>query len=586
MKPFTFFVIAALSGIVGWAIAFFFFRVKLAAQTQHAESQSLKAQTQLKNELDEKLDSAREDTITKTRQRVQIQLREELSDEVRQSLREQYNSEIKEEAQTRAHEDAQRILNEANKEREALLKQSELDAKAAKLDAQRDAESQLKSAREKLDRVEERLSKRESTLDARNDKTDAREARLKSTEETLEQTQRALQLEQTELDAKELEIQTKLADVAKLSPEDARTQIIERIVGEAKIEASKQVRALEEEAMEDAERRAKKIISISIQRYAGEFAAERCVSVVQLPTDEMKGRIIGREGRNIRALEAATGVDIIIDDTPEAVIVSGFDPVRREIARRCLEKLISDGRIHPSRIEEVALKTEQEVAKTVKDAGEQAAFELGIHGLHPELIKVLGRLRYRTSYGQNMWSHSIEVGFLCGLMAAELGMNVKMARRAGLLHDIGKALTHEQEGSHAVIGGELARKYGEHEVVRNAIAAHHNDEPQNSIIAHLVIAADALSGARPGARREILETYIKRLEDLERISMEFEGVEKTYAIQAGREIRVLVQNSQVNDDQAFALSKEIARKIEDELTYPGQIKVTVIRETRAVEFAR
>ena len=338
--------------------------------------------------------------------------------------------------------------------------------------------------------------------------------------------------------------------------------------------------------MDEADRRAKKILSVAVQRYAGEYAVERAVNVVQLPSDDLKGRIIGREGRNIRALEAATGVDVIIDDTPEAVIVSGFDPVRRQIARLTLEKLISDGRIHPSRIEEVVAKTEQEVAKQIKEAGERAAFELGIHKLHPELSKIVGRLKFRTSYGQNMWSHSIEVGFLCGLMAAELGVNVKLARRAGLLHDIGKALTHEQEGSHALVGAELCDRYGETEIVRNAVAAHHNEEPQNSVIAHLVIAADALSGARPGARREILSTYIKRLEDLERISMSFEGVEKTYAIQAGREIRVMVQNSKVDDDQAFVLSREIARRIEDELTYPGQIRVMVIRETRAVDIAR
>ncbi|MEM1347878.1 MAG: ribonuclease Y, partial [Myxococcota bacterium] len=388
------------------------------------------------------------------------------------------------------------------------------------------------------------------------------------------------------LEERDAEILVRLEEVARLSAEEAKSQIIEQIVGEAKIEASRNIRAIEEEAIEEADKRAKKVISVAVQRYAGEFVAERSVNVVQLPSDDLKGRIIGREGRNIRALEAATGVDIIIDDTPEAVIVSGFDPVRREIARLTLEKLISDGRIHPSRIEEVAGKTEQEVSQKIKEAGEQAAFELGIHKLHPELLRTLGRLRYRTSYGQNMWSHSIEVGFLCGLMASELGVNVKVARRAGLLHDIGKALTHEQEGSHALIGAELAAKYGETEIVRNAIAAHHNEEPQNSVIAHLVIAADALSGARPGARREILETYIKRLEDLERISMDFEGVEKTYAIQAGREIRVMVQNSRVDDDQAFVLSREIARKIEDELTYPGQIKVTVIRETRAGDYAR
>jgi ribonucrease Y len=357
-------------------------------------------------------------------------------------------------------------------------------------------------------------------------------------------------------------------------------------VGQASIDAARKARLLEEEAIEEADRRAKRVISIAVQRWAGEYAAEKSVSVVSLPSDDMKGRIIGREGRNIRALEAATGVDVIIDDTPEAVIISGFDPVRREIARLTLEKLISDGRIHPSRIEEVVAKTEQEVAQIIKEAGERAAFELGIHGLHPELLKLLGRLKYRTSYGQNMWSHSIEVGFLCGLMAAELGVNVKVARRAGLLHDIGKAVTHEQEGSHAIIGADFCKKYGETELVRNAVAAHHNEEPQNSVIAHLVIAADSLSGARPGARREILETYIKRLEDLERISLGFDGVEKSYAIQAGREIRVMVQNSRVTDDQAFMLSRDIAKKIEDELTYPGQIKVTVIRETRAVEYAR
>lgn len=581
-------IIAALvAGVcLGYGVAYAMLQTKLSAEREKLDAVRIKAEADMKRQLDEELDAVRDETIEKTKQRVSRQLRDDLSDEIRDELREKYEAEILEQARKDAKKDADRLLAEAKSNQEAMLKQAELDAQQLKLNTQQEAETELKERRLNIEKIEERLSKRELALDTRSEKLDARDLDTKRDQESIESRRKTLDAAESALHEKEQSVVLELEKVAALSLDDARQEIVERVVGEAKIEAAKKVRLIEEEAMEDAERRAKQILSVSIQRYAGEFAAERCVSVVQLPSDEMKGRIIGREGRNIRALEASTGIDIIIDDTPEAVIVSGFDPVRREIARQSLEKLIADGRIHPSRIEEVVNKTEQEIAKTIKDAGERAAFELGIHGLHPELIKLLGRLRYRTSYGQNMWSHSIEVGFLCGLMASELGINVKLARRAGLLHDIGKALTHEQEGSHAIIGGDLARKYGEVEVVRNAIAAHHNEEPQNSIIAHLVIAADALSGARPGARREILETYIKRLEDLERISMGFEGVEKTYAIQAGREIRVLVQNSQVNDDQAFVLSREIARKIEDELTYPGQIKVTVIRETRAVEFAR
>jgi len=385
---------------------------------------------------------------------------------------------------------------------------------------------------------------------------------------------------------REASMEAELEKVAGYTAEQARQLLIDSMAGDAKIEGAKLMRQIEEDAIEEGDKKAKKIIATAIARWSGEYVAERAVTVVPLPTDELKGRIIGREGRNIRALEAATGVDFIIDDTPEAVVISCFDPVKRHIARLTLEKLISDGRIHPSRIEEIVAKATDEVDAQIKDFGERAAFELGIHGLHIDLIKLVGRLQFRTSYGQNMWTHSIEVGFLCGLMAAELGINVKQARRAGLLHDIGKALTHEQDGSHALIGAEIAKRCGEHEIVRNAIAAHHNEEPQNSVIAHLVIAGDALSGARPGARREILGTYIRRLEDLERISLGFEGVDKSYAVQAGREIRVMVENHKVNDDQAYLLSKEIARKIEEEMTYPGQIKVCVIRETRAVEFAK
>jgi ribonuclease Y len=358
------------------------------------------------------------------------------------------------------------------------------------------------------------------------------------------------------------------------------------MVDEAKHDASKRIRQVEEEAREEAERKAKKIITIAIERLAGEFIADRTVSVVHLPNDDMKGRIIGREGRNIRAIEAATGVDLIIDDTPEAVIVSCHSPIRREIARIALERLISDGRIHPGRIEEVVRKAENEVEESVREAGQKAIFEVGIHGVHPEIVKLLGMLKYRYSYAQNVLMHSIEAAFICGMMAAELGINEKQARRAALLHDIGKALTHEVEGSHAIIGADLARKYGESAKIVNAIAAHHEEVKAETILAPLVDAADALSGARPGARREVLESYVRRLEDLERISNSFRGVEKSFAVQAGREIRVLVEPSQITDDQASSLAREVARKIESEMTYPGQIKVTVIREMRASEYAR
>ncbi len=580
-------ILYGVGGLLFGLIAMFLvMRVKIEAEKNRLDAELTRAQADVKQRVDERLDALRDETVLKTRTRVERELREELEVDVRRELEDRFRDEVEQQARARAEVEAERLIVEARAERESAVKEAKLKAQEILLQAQKDAEVELRERRASVEKVEERLTRRESTLDERIEKLDKREAQLKAVEADNERAQDALTARQQAIEVRASGVDAALERVAGLTRDEARQEVMDRIIGEAKIAAAKKARAVEEEALEEADRRAKKVLSIAVQRYAGEYAAERCVSVVSLPTDEMKGRIIGREGRNIRALEAATGVDVIIDDTPEAVIVSGFDPVRREIARLTLEKLISDGRIHPSRIEEVVAKTEQEVARTIKEAGEQAAFELGIHGLHPELLKLLGRLRYRTSYGQNMWAHSIEVGFLCGLMAAELGVNVKMARRAGLLHDIGKALTHEQEGSHAVIGADLAKKYGEHEVVRNAIGAHHNDEPQNSVIAHLVIAADALSGARPGARREILETYIKRLEDLERISMSFDGVEKTYAIQAGREIRVLVQNSRVDDDQAFVLSGEIARKIEDELTYPGQIKVTVIRETRAVEYAR
>jgi ribonuclease Y len=380
--------------------------------------------------------------------------------------------------------------------------------------------------------------------------------------------------------------EAKLMEVAELSRDEARKRLIASVEEETRMDIARRVKALEEQAREQADRKAKRIIAMAIQRYAGEYVAEKTVSVVNLPNEEMKGRIIGREGRNIRAIEAATGIDLIIDDTPEAVILSGFHPMRREVARISLERLIADGRIHPSRIEEVVHKVEEEIEASVRESGEQATFELQVNNVHPEIIRLIGQLRYRTSYGQNQYAHSVDVGFLAGTMAAELGLNIKLAKRAGLLHDIGKVIDQSAEGSHAIIGAEFAKRYGENKIVVNAIAAHHEEVPKESIYAALVQAADALSGARPGARREILESYIRRLEDLERIANSFDGVDKSYAIQAGRELRIIVASDAIGDAEAILLSKEIAQKVESELTYPGQIKVTVIRETRAIEYAR
>lgn len=541
-----------------------------------------KADATLDQRLSQKLDDLRDKTVEKTKRRVEAELREELTSEVRDELKQKYDEEIK----ATATEQADRKLEDAQSKADALRKEAELEAESVKLEAQKEAEKELKERRAELQKLEERLTNRESKLDGRASKLDERDEDASRREERINAREKSLNEREEELSRHQESVQAELEKVAGYTAEEAKAQLIDSMVAEAKAEATQKVREVEESAMDEADKRAKKVLATAIQRYAGEYVTERTVKVVQLPSDDMKGRIIGREGRNIRALEAATGIDIIVDDTPEVVVVSGFDPVRREIARLSLEKLIADGRIHPARIEEVVEKTEQEIAQVIKDSGEQAAFELGVHGLHPEITKLLGRLKWRTSYGQNMWSHSIEVGFLCGLMASELGVDVKLARRAGLLHDMGKALTHERDGSHALVGAEIAKKHGETEIVRNAIAAHHDEEPQNSVIAHLVIAADALSGARPGARREILGTYVKRLEELEKISLGFDGVEKTYAIQAGREIRVMVSNSKVSDNDAYALSKDIARKIEDELTYPGQVKVCVIRETRAVDFAK
>jgi ribonuclease Y len=481
---------------------------------------------------------------------------------------------------------AQRILAEARAEVETTRKEAEIKAKEIVVQAKAEVEKELREGRRELTQLERRLLGREESLDKRAEQMERREAEGTKREQALHEKERALNTREAECARLTEEAQQHLERIAGMTGEEAKRALIERMVDASRHEAAKRIRVVEEEARADADRKAKKIITIAIERLAGEFIAERTVSVVQLPSDDMKGRIIGREGRNIRAIEAATGVDLIIDDTPEAVIVSCHNPIRREIARVALERLISDGRIHPGRIEEVVRKAEQEVEESVRDAGQKAIFEVGIQGVHPEIVKLLGMLRYRYSYAQNVLMHSIEAAFICGAMAAELGLNETQARRAALLHDIGKALTHEVEGSHAIIGADIARRYGESAKIVNAIAAHHEEVKAETVLAPLVDAADALSGARPGARREMLESYVKRLEDLERISNSFHGVEKSFAVQAGREIRIIVEPKAVRDEQVTVLAQEVARKIESEMTYPGQIKVTVIRETRSSDYAK
>ena len=491
------------------------------------------------------------------------------------------------EDQGKATEEAQkRILEEANKEAETIRREAELQGIEAATRAKKEAEEEQRSKRKELQGLEKRLSDREEKLQRRDEVIEKREEEAKHFEKSLQQRDENISQKAQEYDELLDQTRQQLERTASLTREEARNELVQSMVEEAKHEAAKRIRVVEQEAKESADRQAKKVISIAIERLAGEFVAERTVSVVHLPSDDMKGRIIGREGRNIRALEAATGVDLIIDDTPEAVVVSCHNPIRREIAKRSLERLLVDGRIHPGRIEEVVRKSEDAVEESVREAGQKAVFEVGIHGVHPEIVKLIGMLQFRYSYAQNVLTHSMECAFICGAMAGELGLNVKQARRAGLMHDIGKALTHEVEGSHAVIGADIARKYGESAKIVNAIAAHHEEVKAETILAPLVDAADALSGARPGARREMLESYVKRLEDLERISLSFKGVQKCFAVQAGREVRIVVQPDQIGDDRASMLAHDVARKIEEEMTYPGQIKVTVIREMRTSEYAR
>ena len=485
-----------------------------------------------------------------------------------------------------ARAQAETITKEAQTKSQLVVKEAELKAKDMVVGAKADAEREMRDRRREIAAIEQKLEAREETFEKRQEAFERREADLNRRDQSLRAREKSLTDKEEVLQAHIDEARTKLEAVAGLTREEAKRSLMDEMIGSARTDAAKHIRIVEEEAREEADRRAKRVVAIAIERLAGEFVAERTVSVIALPNDEMKGRIIGREGRNIRAIEAATGVDIIIDDTPEAVVISCHNPIRREIARVALMQLISDGRIHPGRIEEVVRKAEQQVEESIREAGQRAIIEVGVHGIHPELVKLLGMLKYRYSYAQNVLMHSIEAAFICGAMAAELGLNEKQARRAALLHDIGKALTHEVEGSHALIGGEIARKYGESAKIVNAIAAHHEEVKAETILAPLVDAADALSGARPGARREVLESYVKRLEDLETIAKSFKGVEKCFAVQAGREMRVIVEPSQVSDEDTSMLARDVARKIETDMTYPGQIRVTVIRETRATELAK
>jgi len=485
-----------------------------------------------------------------------------------------------------ARAQAEEITKEAQARNQLLVKEAELKAKDIVVGAKADAEREMRDRRREIAAIEQKLEAREETFEKRQEAFERREADLNRRDQSLRSREKTLTDKEELLQAHIDEARTKLEAVAGLTREEAKRSLMDEMIGQARTDAAKHIRIVEEEAREEADRRAKRVIAIAIERLAGEFVAERTVSVLALPNDEMKGRIIGREGRNIRAIEAATGVDIIIDDTPEAVVISCHNPIRREIARVALQQLISDGRIHPGRIEEVVRKAEQQVEESIREAGQRAIIEVGVHGIHPELVKLLGMLKYRYSYAQNVLMHSIEAAFICGAMAAELGLNEKQARRAALLHDIGKALTHEVEGSHALIGGEIARKYGESAKIVNAIAAHHEEVKAETILAPLVDAADALSGARPGARREVLESYVKRLEDLETIAKSFKGVEKCFAVQAGREMRVIVEPTQISDEETSMLARDVARKIETDMTYPGQIRVIVIRETRATELAK
>lgn len=485
-----------------------------------------------------------------------------------------------------ARRQAAQIVSDAEREAASTMKEAKTSIKEQRIELHAQVEKEAREQRRELVALEKRILAKEESIDKRLETLEHKGADLNQKERGILEREEALRLRHEEIERVIAQQTEKLEAVSGMTAEQAKRELFTQLENEVRRDTAVRLKRIEDELVENADKKAKWVITQAIQRCAADHVAESTVSVVALPSDEMKGRIIGREGRNIRALESATGINVIIDDTPEAVILSGFDPVRRETARIALERLIQDGRIHPARIEEVVAKVEEEMARTIKELGEEACLEVDVHGLHPEIVRLLGRLNYRTSYGQNVLMHAKEVCHLAGLMAAELGMNITEAKRAALIHDIGKAVNHEVEGSHAVIGYDLARRHGENEVICNAIGAHHNEQEKQSIVAVLVQAADALSAARPGARRETVETYIKRLEQLEQVANGFTGVDKSFAIQAGREIRVVVYPDRVNDAEAAQLARDVARKVEQEMTYPGQIKVTVIRETRAVETAK
>lgn len=481
---------------------------------------------------------------------------------------------------------ARKIVADAEKEAQIKKKEAILEAKDEWYKTKLKVEREIQEKKGEIAKLEKRLQDRESSLDRKVDILNRKERDIQNKEKIMHAREKATRLREEELSRLIATQNKQLERIAQMTSEEAKKILLQNLESEARQEAAQLIKEIKEKAEETAEKEAKNIIIQAVQRCGADHTVESTVSVVNLPSDEMKGRIIGREGRNIRSFEIETGIDVIVDDTPEAVILSGYDPIRREIARMALEKLVVDGRIHPARIEEVVSKSKKEMEVMVRETGEQACFDLGIHGLHPELVKLLGKLRYRTSYGQNVLHHSTEVAYLSGIMAAELGLDSNLAKRGGLLHDIGKAVDKESEGTHSQIGYNIALKFGEHPFVLNAIAAHHEDVPHESPYSILVQAADAISGARPGARRETLEAYIKRLEKLEELADSFKGVAKAYAIQAGREIRIIVEHEQMDDSQSAELASQIAKKIEAELEYPGQIRVTVIRETRSVEYAK